>query len=53
MQPSAGLRAAVLLGVFEYDDWPETGFGTPNLISAGILAYQTPRQVRVGLRFEF
>ena len=57
-----GQRVVVLADVFnlfdrqgklEYDDWTETGFGTPNADFGRILAYQTPRQVRLGLRYEF
>ena len=57
-----GQRLVLLADVFNlfdrqsdlaYDDWTETSFGTPNADFGGILIYQTPRQVRVGLRFEF
>ena len=40
-------------GVRAYDDWTEISFGSPNPDFGRILAYQTPRQVRIGLRYEF
>jgi hypothetical protein len=39
--------------VTAYDNWTEQSFQVPNLDFGTRLAYQTPRQVRVGVRFEF
>ena len=40
-------------GVLQYDDRTETGPETPNSDLGRVLEYQTPRQVRFGLRFRF
>jgi hypothetical protein len=40
-------------GVLEYDDWTEAGFQVPNPDFGKVLVYQTPLQVRFGVRFEF
>ena len=40
-------------GVLQYDDRTETGPETPNPDLGKVLEYQTPRQVRFGLRFRF
>lgn len=37
----------------EYDDWSEAGFQVPNEDFSRRLVYQNPRQVRLGVRFEF
>ena len=39
--------------VTAYDDYVELGFGVPNPDFGSRLAYQTPRQIRFGARFEF
>lgn len=40
--------------VLEYDDYTESpGFAVPNVDFGKALVYQTPRQVRLGIRFEF
>ena len=57
-----GRRLVLLADVFnlfdrqselEYDDWTEISFGSANPDFGRILAYQTPRQIRLGLRYEF
>lgn len=36
-----------------YDDFTEISFGVPDPNFARVIAYQTPRTLRIGARFEF
>ena len=60
--PIAGQRLRLLVDVFnlfdqqdvlEYDNWTESTFGSLNPDFGRVIVYQTPRQIRIGARFEF